>query len=303
VDIPEHSDVQYNVEDFNNENGEIRLRQQPRIPVPSAQSNTRRAPTAEPPPNRFLDFRAVAQAQSNAALGPNAPSQLNVSSRDYMNAAHLTFENESISVTQGQVASDLRRPPPAKSTPQLSAVNQAPPNIADPFIHAPSNEMLATTIDVPFTHLQETRNYNRPFQVGDEVHVLDPKGNDQSGVVTYIVSGTTSEGDVCTIRSVRDLVVPTSRLLRAPVRYMDQVDVFKPRLRTKNGHQTLAVEKVDSGFVKQRSVVDGKRKYNVVGLSAQQTYTDLDDNMIALVARFDPNTGDYRPHSISHEQV
>lgn len=301
MDSPEHSDVQYNADDVNNDNGEISLRQQPRIPMPSAQSNTRREPPVEPPPNRFLDFRAVAQAQLDAALGPDAPSQFGISSKSYMHTARPTFENGAISVTRGQVASDLKRPPPAKSTPQLSAVNQAPSNIADPFVHAPSNEMLATTIDVPFTHVQETRNYNRPFQVGDEVHVLDPKGNDQSGVVTYIVSGTTSEGDVCTIRSVRDLVVPTGRLLRAPVRYMDQVDVFKPRLRTKNGHQTLAVEKVDSGLVKQRSVVDGKRKYNVVSLTAQQTYTDLDDNMIALVARFDPNTGDYRPPSNSHE--
>lgn len=134
-------------------------------------------------------------------------------------------------------------------------------------------------------------DYSRPIQIGDEVHVLDPQRNDQSGVVTYTVTSMTSEGDICSIRPIRDPVVPTSRLLRAQVHYNDLVQVFQPKLHTRNGHQTLTVEAVGSGFVKERTLVDGERKYTVVNSITQHRYTNLDDNMIALVAGSNHNAG------------
>ncbi|KAK5096481.1 hypothetical protein LTR70_001655 [Exophiala xenobiotica] len=294
-DAPAHAEARVNRENFTIDNGKISIRQQPRMPAPDARSDIHRQQATKPPPNRLSDFDAV--AQMDAALYLKPPSRSNVNARKPISSDSAYLEIEPPPISHGQAASNLSRPHPARSTPQLKGRNQAPSNLSDPFVRTPPDEPLATTDLVPLTRVTETMDYSRPIQSGDEVHVLGPERNDRSGVVTYTVTGMTSEGDICSIRPIRDLVVPTSRLLRAQVHYNDLVQVFQPKLHTRNGHQILTVEAVDSGFVKERTVVNGERRYTVINSITQHRYTNLDDNMIALVDGFNHDAGEPRLHS------
>lgn len=172
-DAPEHAEAQFNTENFTIGNGKISIRQQPRIPAPDARSNIHRQPPTEPPPNCVLDFDTVAQI--DAALYLDPPSRFNINARRHITSGSACLEIGLTPVSQGQAASNPRRPRPARSTPQLRGPNQAPPDLPDPFVHSPSDQHLATTDLVPLTSVVETMDYSRPIQLGDEVHVLDPQ--------------------------------------------------------------------------------------------------------------------------------
>jgi len=112
--------------------------------------------------------------------------------------------------------------------------------------------------------------------------MLDRLQNDSS-IVTYVIAGQTTDG-LCSLRLKANVVAHTSALLRAPINYMDLVNVFLPRLNIRNGQQEVTLQYVDSGAVVERPVVQGVRKFAVVNLRTRQKYIDLDDNMIGMVS-------------------
>lgn len=133
----------------------------------------------------------------------------------------------------------------------------------------------------PLLRLPETIDYNRPFLIGDEVHLTDRAGCDQTGTVTYFVTAVTADGAV-SLLPTHDIIAPASRLVRAGVEHLAEAQVFAPRVRrSRNGQQIVQLEVVGQGLVTSRTVVEGERRYTVQNVARGTRYDGLTDAQIA----------------------
>ena len=125
---------------------------------------------------------------------------------------------------------------------------------------------------------------DRPLQIGDEVHLADPSGNDPSGRVTYTLDGVDANNPyfVFITPIQRTIRIPHSTLFRAPIPHDGQVTIYQAHVHTVNGKQEVKVEQADFGVVKRRTIADSQRKYDVESMSEEgRVWQNLSEEEVA----------------------
>lgn len=154
---------------------------------------------------------------------------------------------------------------PTTNTNQNPVPNPVPasiPNHINPSLIKPTH--LPPSQRLPMILLPST-NPDRPLQLTDEVHLLDPTQSDPSGQITYKITNVDAQGMYTIVPLPVSLRCDATRLLRAPLGEGDIVSVFM-NAGVNDGGDAGGIEtkQDDWGAITRRWVVNGERRYNVV---------------------------------------